>query len=164
MTLTASKIKDGSGNAVDSGNANLTGQVGKAAVQVFLHGPVAGWQRYATERGVRNAAPYKGDGGVDALTRSGRREDVKTSRLFQPKAKPEKLHLIVPPDERHPDTTYVQVWFHRVSDDHLVATIQGYCDGADLPDSLSSYGSIRYRYIVPANTLSAPSNLLEATA
>lgn len=161
---TAPKIKDGSGNAMDSAKANLTGQVGEAAVQVFLHGPVGGWQRYATERGIRNADPYKGDGGVDAITRAGRKVDVKTSRLFQPKARPERLNLVVPPDERHEDTTYIQVWFHRVADDHFVAMIQGYCHEADLPDHLSSTKAIKNKFIVPAHTLADPTHLLEATA
>ncbi|WP_207261104.1 hypothetical protein [Desulfovibrio sp. Huiquan2017] len=160
---TASKIKDGNGKPTSKFRSNLAGQIGEAAGQIYLHGPVAGMARYSTERQVRNADKYRGDGGVDALIGS-MRIDFKTTLRFARHAAPEKFRLAVRPHERHHETTYVMVLADKIGYDHFMVTIVGICHESDLPDTAETAGTFRGAYTVPVPRLSAPSNLLEATA
>lgn len=156
---TRSAIKNGSGKAVGKWASNLAGQIGEAAGQVFLHGRDEGWERYVTERNVRNANPFAGDGGVDALTWDGAAIDFKTTLRRSSKAAPERFSLVVPPKERHEDTVYVMIIADKVGYDHFRATIVGVCPEADLPTDTTSAGVFAGKYVVPATALSAPSTL-----
>ncbi|WFS63968.1 hypothetical protein LF599_07340 [Pseudodesulfovibrio thermohalotolerans] len=160
---TPSKIKDGNGRKKSKFEANLTGQIGELAGQIFLHGPVEGLSRYINERTVRNADKYRGDGGVDAMIGSSR-IDFKTTLRRSRKAAPERFNLVVRPHERNGDTNYVLILADKIGYDHFVATIVGVCHESDLPDTTESAGTFRGAYTVPVPRLSAPSNLLEATA
>ncbi|WFS63811.1 hypothetical protein LF599_06515 [Pseudodesulfovibrio thermohalotolerans] len=115
---TASKIKDGNGKQTSKFRSNLAGQIGEAAGQIYLHGPVAGMARYCTERKVRNADKYRGDGGVDAVA-GAVKVDFKTTLRFAKNAAPEKFRLAVRPHERHTDTTYVMILADKIGYDHF---------------------------------------------
>lgn len=158
---TKSKIKNGRGKPVDKFTANLGGQIGEAAGQIFIHGISDGWQRYITERNARNANPYAGDGGVDALTTDGQKIDFKSSLLRSGKADPDKLNLIVAPKERHAGTTYVLVLCHKAGYDHFVARIVGSCHESDLPDQPINNPQCSFsgKYAVQGNHLDDPYHL-----
>jgi hypothetical protein len=158
---TAAKIKDGNGRPTGKFRSNLAGQIGEAAGQVFLHGPVAGMARYRTERQVRNADKYRGDGGVDAVA-GAVKIDFKTTLRFARNAAPEKFRLAVRPHERHSDTTYVMILADKIGYDHFIATIVGVCHESDLPDTTESTGTFKGAHTVPVHALSHPSTLLEA--
>lgn len=156
---TAAKIKDGNGKPTGKFRSNLAGQIGEAAGQVFLHGPVTGMTRYRTEREVRNADKYRGDGGVDALVGSAK-IDFKTTLRFAKNAAPEKFRLAVRPHERNPETTYVMVLADKIGFDHFAATIVGICHETDLPDTPEAAGTFKGAFTVPAAQLTHAAELL----
>lgn len=79
----------------------FVGQLSELAGHKFIYGTIEG---YVTQRTIRNAAPYSGDGGSD--TQDGL-IDFKGSLMRNPELTPMQYRLAVRPAERHQGKIYV---------------------------------------------------------
>jgi hypothetical protein len=122
-----SQIHQGERREADLLTNQITGQLGELAVATVLLGDP---QEYVRSRALRNADPWRGDGGNDFPGYPGL--DAKTS-FMRGSDNPLHYRLAVRPAERHAGQVYVSCLVNTLPDLRRVVYICGWALDDDLP-------------------------------